>query len=407
MKILWVKAGGLVPPDIGGKIRSYNILRQLAKHHAVTFFSFYAAHENDVHAELSRIFQRVILIPLDLASAKSAGELLDYALHLFSREPYTLTKYCRPAVRKKLCALLEEETFDVILCDFLFAAGAIPWDWSCPKVLFAHNVEAVIWQRHYEVARNPLWKAVSWLEWKRMEAAERRYLQKADHVLVVSENDRAVFTNFLEPQKLTVTPTGADTEFFHPRAEKEIPGSLVFTGAMDWLPNEDGISYFAYEIFPLIRLQVPDATLCIVGRKPSGRLQDLASRVPNIQLTGWVEDVRPYVAQRAVYIVPLRIGGGTRLKIFEAMSMAKAVVSTSIGAEGLPVNNGEHLLLADDPASFAESTLRLLGNAWQRAQLGKAARQLVEENYSWASVSKGFAEALENVVRRAHRTSPG
>jgi polysaccharide biosynthesis protein PslH len=401
MKILWVKAGGLVPPDTGGKIRSYNILRQLAKHHAVTFFSFYAAHENDVHAELSQVFQRVIKIPLDLPAEKSAGELLNYAVHLFSGEPYNLTKYCRPVVRKKLRALLQEETYDVILCDFLVTAGAIPWDWPCPKVLFSHNVEAVIWQRHYEVARNPLWKALSWLEWKRMEAAERRYLQKADHVVAVSENDREAFARFLDPQKLTVTQTGADTEFFQPSGEKEMPNSLVFTGSMDWLPNEDAILYFANEILPLIRRQVSDVTLCVVGRKPSRRLQDLASRVPNIQLTGWVEDVRPYVAQRAVCIVPLRIGGGTRLKIFEAMSMAKAVVSTSIGAEGLPVNNGEHILLADDPASFAKSTVWLLGNASRRTQIGQAARHLVQENYSWATVSKGFAQVLESVVKRA------
>jgi sugar transferase (PEP-CTERM/EpsH1 system associated) len=399
MKILWVKAGGLVPPDTGGKIRSYNILRQLAKHHAVTFFSFYAAHENDVHAELSQVFQRVIKIPLDLPAEKSAGEFLNYAVHLFSSEPYSLTKYCRPVVRKELRALLQKETYDVILCDFLVTAGAIPWDWPCPKVLFSHNVEAVIWQRHYEVARNPLWKALSWREWKRMEAAERRYLQKADHVVAVSENDREAFARFLDPQKLTVTQTGADTEFFQPSEEKEMPNSLVFTGSMDWLPNEDAILYFANEILPIIRRQVPDVTLCVVGRKPSRRLQDLASRVPNIQLTGWVEDVRPYVAQRAVCIVPLRVGGGTRLKIFEAMSMAKAIVSTSIGAEGLPVNNGEHILLADDPASFAESTVRLLGNASRRTQIGQAARHLVHENYNWAAVSKGFAQVLESVAK--------
>lgn len=399
MKILWVKAGGLVPPDTGGKIRSYNILRQLAKHHAVTFFSFYAAHENDVHAELSQVFQRVIKIPLDLPAEKSAGEFLNYAVHLFSSEPYSLTKYCRPVVRKELRALLQKETYDVILCDFLVTAGAIPWDWPCPKVLFSHNVEAVIWQRHYEVARNPLWKALSWREWKRMEAAERRYLQKADHVVAVSENDREAFARFLDPQKLTVTQTGADTEFFQPSEEKEMPNSLVFTGSMDWLPNEDAILYFANEILPIIRRQVPDVTLCVVGRKPSRRLQDLASRVPNIQLTGWVEDVRPYVAQRAVCIVPLRVGGGTRLKIFEAMSMAKAIVSTSIGAEGLPVNNGEHILLADDPASFAESTVRLLGNASRRAQIGQAARHLVHENYNWVTVSKGFAQVLESVAK--------
>jgi len=404
MKILWVKAGGLVPPDTGGKIRSYNILRQLAKHHAVTFFTFYAAHENDAHAELSRIFERAIQIPLDLPPAKSAGELLNYAAHLFSREPYNLTKYCRPVVRKKLHALLQEETYDVVLCDFLMAAGVIPWDWPGPKVLFTHNVEAVIWQRHFEMARNPLWKAVSWREWKAMEAAERRYLRKADQVLTVSENDREVFARFLDPRKLTVIPTGADTEFFQPSGEMVTPNSLVFTGSMDWLPNEDGILYFADEIFPLIRRHVPDVTLSIVGRKPSRRVKDLASRVPNIQVTGWVEDVRPYLAKGAVCIVPLRIGGGTRLKIFEAMSMAKAVVSTSIGAEGLPVKNGEHILLADDPASFAETTLQLLGNASQRAQIGHAARQLVEENYSWSTVSADFAQVLENVVKQARRS---
>jgi sugar transferase (PEP-CTERM/EpsH1 system associated) len=401
MKILWVKAGGLVPPDTGGKIRSYNILRQLAKHHQVTFFSFYAAHENDIHGELSQIFQRVIQIPLNLPPAKGAGGFLDYTAHLFSREPYNLAKYCRPEVRNKMRTLLQKETYDVVLCDFLVAAGAIPWDFPCPKVLFTHNVESVIWQRHYEVSRNPLWKALSWHEWKRMAAAERRYLQKADHVIAVSENDRDAFVKFLDPQKVTVTQTGADTEFFQPGGEQEMPNSLVFTGSMDWLPNEDGIFYFADEIFPLILARVPDASLRVVGRNPSRRLQALASRIPNIQLTGWVEDVRLYLAQCAVCIVPLRIGGGTRIKIFEAMSMGKAVVSTSIGAEGLPVKNGEHLLVADDPASFAENTLRLLGNAAQRARIGKAARRLVEEKYSWATVSKGFALTLEKVVRRS------
>ena len=268
MKILWVKAGGLVPPDTGGKIRSYNILRQLAKNHEVTFFSFYAAHENDVHPELGQIFQRVVLIPLDLPKAKGAGELLDYAVHLFSREPYNLTKYCRPIVRDRLRELLQQETYDVILCDFLAAAGAIPWDWPCPKVLFTHNVEAAIWQRHFEVARNPLWKAVSWLEWKRMAQAEQKYLKKAEHVLAVSQNDLETFAKFVNPRKITVIQTGVDTDFFQPSGQAELPDSLVFTGSMDWLPNEDGIIYFVNEIFPLILAKVPDASLCVVGRTP-------------------------------------------------------------------------------------------------------------------------------------------
>jgi glycosyltransferase involved in cell wall biosynthesis len=140
----------------------------------------------------------------------------------------------------------------------------------------------------------------------------------------------------------------------------------------------------------------------VVGRKPSRRLQDAASSEPNVKITGWVEDIRPYLAQAAGCIVPLRIGGGTRLKIYEAMSMAKAVISTSIGAEGLPVRDGEHLLLADSPTQFAASTVILLGDPLRRRKLGLAARDLVKENYSWGSVARDFAKVLSDVLRRSH-----
>jgi hypothetical protein len=166
MKILWVKGGGLVPPDTGGKIRSYNILRELARHHSVTFFSFYAAHDGDVHPGLETLFDHVVCIPLRLPGTKSREEILDYGVRLLSPRPYNFKKYCRPEVRRRLYDLLKQETYDVILCDFVSAAGVIPWDWPTPKVLFTHNVEATIWRRHYQVASNPLWKAVSWLEWR-------------------------------------------------------------------------------------------------------------------------------------------------------------------------------------------------------------------------------------------------
>src|SRR5437660_4986520 len=298
-------------------------------------------------------------------------------------------KYCRPSVRLKLRSLLSERKFDVMLCDFVVSAPAIPWDWPCPKILFTHNVEAMIWRRHYEVARNPLWKALSWREWKTMAAAERRYLQKADHVLAVSDNDRDEFLRFLDPSKITVIPTGVDVEYFKPNPEPAAPHSLVFTGSMDWLPNEDAIFYFVKEILPLIRQQVPGVSLCVVGRKPSPRLQQLAATETNIELTGWVEDIRPFMARGSICIVPLRIGGGTRLKIFEAMAMAKPVVSTTIGAEGLPVRHGENILLADTAEGFARETIELLRNPARRKQIGLAAHKMVVENYSWASVTAG------------------
>jgi polysaccharide biosynthesis protein PslH len=404
MKILWVKAGGLVPPDTGGKIRSYNILRQLARHHSVTFFSFYASHDNDSHPELKNSFDRVVCIPLKLPAPRSPAEMFDYGAGLISSQPYNITKYCRPEVRRELQRLLKEETYDVIVCDFMAAAGVIPWDWPTPKVLFTHNVEATIWRRHYEVATNPFWRAISWLEWRRMDAAEKRYLRLADRVLTVSETDRDAFAPALKLENLTVIPTGVDVDYFQPTPMEETPHSLVFTGSMDWLPNEDAILYFADAILPLIKQRVPEVSLKVVGRSPSRKLQALAATDKSIQLSGWVEDIRPFLARGSVCIVPLRIGGGTRLKIFEAMAMGKAVVSTTVGAEGLPVQSDKNILLADTPGDFAESVVSLLRDPLGRRGLGASARALVEQNYSWQRVAEDFARTLQEVTDRPSRS---
>ena len=398
MKILWVKAGGLVPPDTGGKIRSYNILRQLARQHSITFFSFHAAHHPDLHSDLKHTFDRVVTVPLRIPAAKSFAELCDYGRRLFSSEPYGITKYCRPEVRRALQTLLAEEKYDVVVCDFLCAAGVIPWDLPTPKVLFTHNVEATIWRRHYEVATNPLWKAISRWEWRKMEAAEHRYLRLATRVLTVSETDRDAFATFLDMAKLTVIPTGVDVDYFQPMPAEETANSLVFTGSMDWLPNEDAIFYFSDAILPVVKQQCPDISLNVVGRNPSRKLQALAERETSIRLTGWVNDIRPFVARGSVCIVPLRIGGGTRLKIFEAMAMGKAVVSTSVGAEGLAVRSGENIILADSPKDFAQSIVSLLSDPKRRQQLGTAARALVQENYSWTRVAQDFASTLQDVI---------
>jgi sugar transferase (PEP-CTERM/EpsH1 system associated) len=398
MKILWVKAGGLVPPDTGGKIRSYNILRELARKHSVTLFSFYAAHKNDQHVSLQGIFDQVKCVSLDMPAPKSAHEFFHYLRYAISLESYSAMKFCRPPVKAALRTLLSEKQFDVIVCDFLFAAPAIPWDMPYPKVLFTHNVEAMIWKRHYEVARNPLWKALSWREWKTMERAERAYLNRADHVLAVSESDASIFSKYLLSSKITVIPTGVDTEFFQQQHAEEVPNSLVFTGSMDWLPNEDGIFYFAEQILPRIRQQLPEVKLWVVGRKPSRRLQEISQREPHITITGWVEDVRPYLAKGAVCIVPLRIGGGTRLKIYEAMAMGKAVISTTVGAEGLPVQNRENVLIADGELDFSRACIELLGNPALRNQIGSTARKLVCAKYGWPKIADAFSDVLEKVV---------
>jgi glycosyltransferase involved in cell wall biosynthesis len=167
---------------------------------------------------------------------------------------------------------------------------------------------------------------------------------------------------------------------------------------MDWLPNEDAIMYFSERILPRIRQSLPDVTLAVVGRNPYTRLVELSKRDSSITVTGWVEDVRPYMESSSAYIVPLRIGGGTRLKIFEAMAMEMPVISTSIGAEGLPVRAGRDLLLADDPDSFADSVVRVLTDERLARQLGTQAAATVRDQFNWRNAAVKFAEVLQKAV---------
>ena len=169
---------------------------------------------------------------------------------------------------------------------------------------------------------------------------------------------------------------------------------------MDWMPNEDAITYFATQVLPLIKKEIPQVTLTVVGRKPTRKVLALASSNSTIRVTGGVDDIRPYVHKASVYVVPLRIGGGTRIKIFEAMSMSKPVVSTTVGAEGLPVVHGKNILLADTPESFATGTVELLKHPQTRHLMGQAARALVESRYGWSTVADIFEQALLRATRR-------
>jgi sugar transferase (PEP-CTERM/EpsH1 system associated) len=400
MKLLWVKAGGLLPPDAGGKIRSYQILKQLARKHDITLFTYYPEHPNDLHPVGNPMFSKVVAVPLPLPGYRSIAEYSRYARLVLTGRPYTIEKWLYyPEVRRSYDALMAGSAFDAIICDFIHPAPLIDWKSPCPKILFTHNVEAQVWERHYKLISNPIWKSVGWRESRTLARAERGYVQLADHVLAVSENDRTFFAQYVVPARLSVIPTGVDTEYFQPHEGPEQPDSMAFTGIMDWMPNEDGVTYFVEKIFPLILREAPKAHFWAVGKRPPRRIQALAS--DHVTVTGAVEDIRPYVAKAAVCVVPLRSGSGTRIKIFEAMAMGKAVVSTTLGAEGLPVRHGENIVLADDPADFARQVVELLRDPQRRERIGRAARQLVEESYGWQMVAGEFDRIIQELVVRA------
>lgn len=397
MKLLWLNAGLLLPLDKGGKLRTWHLMRHLAKRHDVTYLSFEEPGQRDEDgAGMREVCSRLETIPRADVAKRTLAFYAGAARHVMDPLPYAVGKYRSARYAETVRRLLREEAFDAVVADFLPPVVNLPADLAIPSVLFTHNVEAEIWRRHAGNASNPLSRALMAQQWKRMLRFERQALSRFDLVLAVSEADRRTFDR-LYPGALRrpvhVVQTGVDTAYFTPARGRERRNHLVFTGSMDWLPNEDGMLYFVREILPRIRQVEPDVTLSIVGRAPTPAVARLAE-LPGIEVTGRVDDVRPHVAAGEVYVVPLRIGGGTRLKIFEAMSMARAVVSTTVGAEGLPVTAGRDIVIADEPARFAQAVVHLLRNAADRQRIAEDARRLVVARYDWAAVANDFETAL-------------
>jgi sugar transferase (PEP-CTERM/EpsH1 system associated) len=407
MRILWLKSDLLLPLDKGGKLRTWHLMRHLATHHEITYLAFAdpATPPADIDG-MREVAAHIVTVPRTDPPKGSLQFAAGAAFHVLDPLPYAVGKYRSRAYARKLDELLAARAFDLIVCDFLPPSVNLPRRLPCPAVLFTHNVEAEIWRRHAETNTGWMGRRLYGTQHRRMLRYEGRALRRFDGVLAVSEADRDTFARLYpgavrEPAR--VVSTGVDTTFFAPAASQAASRTLVFTGSMDWLPNEDAMRYFCREVLPLIRAQEPAVVLSIVGRAPTPAVKQLAADA-GVHVTGRVDDVRPYMEEAAVYVVPLRIGGGTRLKIFEAMAMGKAVVSTTVGAEGLPVTSGEHVLIADEPETFARAVVHLLRDVDARRRLEQAARTLVVERYDWSAVAGELDDAL---MRFAGRTRPG
>lgn len=402
MRILWLKTELLHPVDKGGKIRTYHMLKELKRQgHEITYLTLDdGAAGRDAQERAAEYCDRLITVPHRTVPKFSVGFYAELALNLASPLPYFMRKYKSEGMRKEILRLAGQERFDVLVCDFLQPSVNVPFEVDLPTVLFQHNVEAMIWKRHYEVQSNPLKKLYLRDQWRKSFRYERNVCRRFDRVVAVSEEDRLRMEREYELSEVADVPTGVDTEFFRPRGgEAREPHNLVFTGSMDWLPNEDAIQYFTKEILPRIRQSVPNVSLTVVGRNPYPSLVELSRRDPSVNVTGRVEDVRPFMERAAAYIVPIRIGGGTRLKIYEAMAMEKPIVSTTIGAEGLPVNDGEELVLADEAESFARAVVRVLEDEAFAQALGARAALVVRERFGWDKVSARFAEICEGAIQ--------
>ncbi len=401
VRILWLKTELLHPVDKGGKIRTYQMLKCLRREHHVTYLTLDDGTASEDAAELaSEYCHELIRVPHQTRPKFSARFYAELALNLVSSLPYFMTKYRSEGMRREIQERTARGEFDVVVCDFLSPSVNVPDDLRTPIVLFQHNVEAMIWKRHYEVQANPVKKAYLYGQWRKAVAYERAACRRFDHVVAVSREDAETMRREYNVEAVSDVPTGVDTEYFRPRGmEPAEPHNLVFTGSMDWLPNEDAIQFFTREVMPLVRRSVPNVTLTVVGRNPFPALVELSRRDSSVVVTGRVEDVRPYMERAAAYVVPIRIGGGTRLKIYEAMAMEKPIVSTTVGAEGLPVGDGRELLLADTPEAFAAAVVSVLTDEKLAQGLGRRAAETVRANFGWERVAARFAEICGRAAR--------
>ena len=402
MKILWVKTDFLHPTTRGGQIRTLEMLRQLHKRHEIHYVAFddpafpeglRRSSEYCTHAH--PIEQRIA----PKRSLRFAGTL---AAGLVSPIPVAGMRWRSAAMRDTIAQLLAAHRFDAKVCDFLFPSINVP-DMS-GWILFQHNVETIIWERHASAGRTALHRAYFGIQARRMFEWERTVCRQAAHVMTVSPVDEQLIRERFGVQNTSSVPTGVDVEYFERPANVTLTHDLVFVGSMDWMPNIDGVRWFLDEILPIIRRSRPECRVAIVGRRPPAQIAAEA-KDPLITITGTVPDVRPFLWESAVSIVPLRVGGGTRLKIFEAMAAGTPVVSTTIGAEGLPVRHGEDIGIADTPDRFAAECLRLLEDAEERRRMSAAGLDLIHTKFSWGQVTRQFEQSLRAVDASVSQTA--
>lgn len=391
-RVLFLSVRFLFPLDTGGKIRTAKLLEQLARRWDITLLGPYDPRTDEGHEQAStRVAQRFVGVP---RRPKSRGwrRVRGAWRRLRSPWPMAVLNVASPALQAKVAEELAEHAYDLVVCDFLHNAVNLPDRLDVPSVLFTHNVESRITRRHLEEARGAADRFYWRLEHRRMLAYEREAPRRFTRVVAVSDSDRAELEALGAPGVRTI-PTGVDTTELAPSGAVRRPGVIVFCGSMDWLPNQDAVRWFTAEILPHVRAQAPAAHLLVVGKAPPAawRASVEQSASGAVEFTGWVEDVRPYLDTATCAVVPLRVGGGTRIKIYEAIAMGCPVVSTSIGVEGLPLEDGRHYLCADAPEAFAESVARLLRDPARASLLATEARAYVAARFSWEAVADVFA----------------
>jgi len=396
MRFLMVTNTLPYPAIAGHPIRNMNLLKRISHDHQVWLLVMMPEGEFPVDCgPLTDFCEEIVLIPTDDPGALARP--WQAVQFLLQGTPPELRLYESQAMIDALCDLVSRIDFDIIQFEDSYMAHYqeyLPKKWAGKKVLTFIDIAYRQYDRIYRIERKLTRKLRLWLFSRMMYNWEPTYAGNFDLNITMSDIDRELLLSRNADLKITTVPNGVDTQVFLPLpASTETSKNLIYVGNMSYRPNVDAVKWFCNEILPLIHQKLPEVEMWIVGNKPLPEVHELANDL--IHVTGLVEDVQPYYEKSTVCVIPLRAGGGTRLKILESMSLGRAVVSTSIGCEGISITDGENILLADDAQSFASQTIALLQDKQKRESIAQIARQFVIDHYDWDAITDSLLQAFE------------
>jgi glycosyltransferase involved in cell wall biosynthesis len=407
LRLLWVSQNVPYPPKTGVLQRNYNLIREasaFADVHLVAILKrdiLPTFEEQSAVRELQKICTRVDAVRLPVEESR-ARFLATVVASLFTRTPFAVNWATSPALRDALTRAMATGPFDVAYFDTISLAGYRDLVKECAVALNHHNIESHLLQRRIGYEGNPLKRAYLAMEATKLRQYEADVAAAFDTHLVVSELDGERLREIRPGVSTTVVANGVDVDYFRSSGATREPGHLVMVSGMNWFPNRDAVLFMIEQIWPRLSAALPDARLTIVGASPPPPVTELAARDPRVRVTGFVDDVRPYMDRAQVYLCPMRDGGGTRLKILDALSMGVPIVSTTMGLEGIHVAPERDVLVADTPEEFVRQIGRLTADAELRTRLSTNGRAFVEEHFAWSAIGRRLRQTFFEISRKRH-----
>ncbi len=399
MRILFITFGLPYPPDSGVRIHDFYLVKNISQHHSVLVLSLLTSREQVKHIQGLR--QYCDYVDFVLEKPHSIRQHFSRIIRsLLKGRPLATYPFIYGEMLSKVREIVTKWDVDIIQIEHSFFAPyveAISTNGKCKKVLSFHNLGAIQYKRMRGLRTGFTQRSLFLIKWMLMLRWEAKYAEKFDHCLVVSPLEGKMLQSANPKLSISVIENGVDTELYQPLKDAFDGNTLLFVGTMGYPPNIDAVLYFCDSIMPIIQRRIPDIKLIVVGHEPASGIRRLSDR-GNVVVTGYVPDVIPYYQQSQITIVPLRGGGGTRLKILESMALGRPVVSTTIGCEGLNVTDKENIMIADTPTEFAERVIQLLTDRKLRERISRSARHLVETRYDWVAISRKLMKVYDDIV---------